>query len=63
MTITDCIAPKIEALESRKVTLTRYAESMLIAGDHHAVQDACSDLRDLEAKLEILKLILGEMDG
>lgn len=59
-TVTDVIAPMLEVLESRKVTILRYAHGELDDGDWHAVSDACQDLRDIDSKIEILQLILGE---
>lgn len=42
-------------LERRKVGLVAYCQIKLDAGDWHAVQDAASDIRELEAKLELLR--------
>lgn len=61
-TLTDIIAPKLELLESKKTTLLRYATSMLDSGDYHAVQDSMSDLRDVDAKIEVLKQVLEEVE-
>lgn len=61
-TITDVVAPKLEALELQKSTILKYAIGELEEGDYHAVQDAASDLRDIDAKIEVLKLVLGEME-
>lgn len=61
-TLTDVIAPKIEKLESQRVTLIRYLEVETKDHDWHAIQDVASDLRDIDAKIEILKLVIGEME-
>jgi hypothetical protein len=45
----------IVELERRKVGLVAYCQIKLDAGDWHAVQDAASDIRELDAKLELLK--------
>jgi hypothetical protein len=42
-------------LEKRKAGLIAYCQIKLDAGDWHAVQDAASDIRELDAKLELLK--------
>lgn len=43
-----------ELLE-QKAQLVAYLQSKLKAEDWHAVQDAASDIRELEAKLEVLR--------
>lgn len=45
----------IQQLEERKAGLVAYCRLKLDAGDWHAVQDAASDIRELDAKLELLK--------
>jgi hypothetical protein len=45
----------IVELERRKVGLVAYCQIKLDAADWHAVQDAASDIRELDAKLELLK--------
>jgi hypothetical protein len=42
-------------LERRKVGLVAYCQIKLEAGDWHAVQDAASDIREIDAKLELLR--------
>jgi hypothetical protein len=42
-------------LQKRKAGLIAYCQIKLEAGDWHAVQDAASDIRELEAKLEVLR--------
>lgn len=45
---------KQELLE-QKGQLIAYLTSKLRAGDWHAVQDAASDIRELDAKLDLLR--------
>lgn len=45
----------IAQLERRKSGLVVYCQMKLDAGDWHAVQDAASDIRELDAKLELLR--------
>lgn len=45
----------IVELERRKVGLVAYCQIKLDAADWHAVQDAASDIREIDAKLELLK--------
>ena len=42
------------ALLEQKAALIAYLSSKLKAGDWHAVQDAASDIREIDAKLELL---------
>lgn len=42
------------ALTEQKVQLIAYLLSKIKADDWHAVQDAASDIREIDAKLEIL---------
>jgi hypothetical protein len=42
-------------LQKRKAGLIAYCQIKLESGDWHAVQDAASDIREIEAKLEILR--------
>lgn len=41
-------------LLDQKVSLIAYAVCKLKAGDWHAVQDAASDIRELDAKIDLL---------
>jgi hypothetical protein len=45
----------IVELQKRKAGLIAYCQIKLESGDWHAVQDAASDIREIEAKLEILR--------
>jgi hypothetical protein len=45
----------IAELQKRKAGLIAYCQIKLESGDWHAVQDAASDIRELDAKLEILR--------
>jgi hypothetical protein len=40
----------------QRLTLTAYLLSKVKAGDWHAVQDAASDIREIEAKLSVLRV-------
>ena len=44
------------ALEAQKLALIAYLQSKILAEDWHAVQDAASDIREIEAKLSVLAL-------
>ncbi len=44
-----------EDLVEQKAALVAYLLNKVKAGDWHAVQDAGSDIREIEAKLELLK--------
>jgi hypothetical protein len=46
---------EIKQLESRKSVLIKYIEVKLAEEDWHGVSDACNDIREIEAKLEVLK--------
>lgn len=45
----------IVELEKRKQGLIAYCQIKLDAGDWHAVQDAASDIREIDSKLELLR--------
>jgi hypothetical protein len=45
----------VATLEEQRAMLLQYLRSKLDAGDLHAVQDAASDMREIDAKLEILR--------
>lgn len=47
----------IEQLKERKTQLIAYLNSKILAQDWHAVQDAASDIREIEAQLKILILV------
>lgn len=49
-------------LEAQKLQLIAYLTSKLQATDWHAVQDAASDIRELDAKLEILSAFMKDMN-
>lgn len=42
------------ALNRQKAQLIDYLKSKIDAEDFHAVQDAASDIREIDAKLEVL---------
>ncbi len=47
--------PRITALVEAKAELVAYLLMKVRAADWHAVQDAASDIREIDAKLEVLK--------
>lgn len=47
----------IEQLKERKTQLIAYLNSKILAQDWHAIQDAASDIREIEAQLKILVLV------
>lgn len=47
----------IEKLEEQRKQLIAYLLSKVSAEDWHAVQDAASDIRELEARLEIYGIL------
>lgn len=58
--ITGAYAPlgndaRIQPLVAQRAVLIAYLRSKLDADDMHAVQDAASDIRELDAKLSMLK--------
>lgn len=50
---------KAELIE-QKTQLVAYLYSKLKSGDMHAVQDAASDIREIDSKLELLIELDGE---
>jgi hypothetical protein len=49
------IQEKQTELREQKAQLIAYGQSKFKSGDWHAVQDAASDIREIDAKLEILQ--------
>ena len=47
-------SPRITALVEAKAELIAYLVSKTKQGDWHAVQDAASDIREIDAKLAVL---------
>lgn len=45
----------VSKLQEEKACLVKYARIKLDAGDWHAVADAAMDLREIDAKLSVLK--------
>jgi hypothetical protein len=45
----------VESLTKRKEVLIEYLRTAIDEADWHAVQDSASDIREIEAKLEILE--------
>ncbi len=48
------LATKRDELQTQKATLVGYMASKMRSCVFHAVQDAASDIREIDAKLEIL---------
>ncbi len=49
-------ASKLKELEAEKAELTAYLASKVNGGkDYHGVSDAAMDIREIDAKLELLK--------
>jgi hypothetical protein len=48
------MTPQKSDLIEQKTSLLAYLASKLKAGDMHAVQDAAVDVREIDAKLEVL---------
>ena len=46
----------IISLKAQKESLISYMKSKIDAEDWHAIQDAASDIREIEAKLEVYDL-------
>lgn len=46
--------PRVTALVEAKAELIAYLLSKVRQSDWHAVQDAASDIREIDAKLEVL---------
>lgn len=54
-TITSARAQRISFLDELRPVLMRYLKAKFDAEDWHGVQDAASDLRDLDCELDGLK--------
>lgn len=50
----------INKLLKEKQSLKPYLLSKLEAEDYHGVQDAASDMRDIQSQIEILKVFVNE---
>jgi hypothetical protein len=48
-------SPVVAELEEQKRALIAYLHSKVKAGDWHACADACMDIREIEAQLQLLK--------
>ncbi len=46
---------RVPKLEAERAGLIAYARLKLDAGDYHAVADAAMDLREIDAKLSVLR--------
>ncbi len=51
-----------QELEEQKAALIAYLKSKTAAGDWHACADACMDLREIDAKRELLRELATEQD-
>jgi len=47
--------PRLTDLRAQRLTLLEYLKMKLDADDMHAVQDAASDIRELDAQIAILR--------
>ena len=56
------LAAELRHLVARRVVLLTYRDECARIGDHHGVQDAASDLRELEAAEAALRWVLGERE-
>ena len=54
------IESELKNLQLKRVLLVDYLKLKLEDEDWHGVEDAGSDLRDLDAKIETLQWVLGE---
>lgn len=58
MVTEEAVAGYRQQLERHRETYLNYRRVCIDNGDHHGVQDASSDLREIEAKIEVLKWVL-----
>lgn len=58
----DSIAIMLTAIVHRRQILLSYRDECARIGDHHGVQDASSDLRELDAAEAALRWVLGERE-
>lgn len=56
------IENQLRKLGQRRVTLLAYRDECARIADHHGVQDASSDLRELDAAEAALRWVLGERE-
>jgi hypothetical protein len=54
---------KIAALLQSRATMKEYLSLKYVENDMHGVQDAASDIRDIDAELVGLRWVLGDADG
>lgn len=54
------IRDEVRHLRKRGMTMAAYAESRMEIADRHGVQDAMSDLREIEAAIAALDWVLGD---
>lgn len=59
----DELAAAIARLKSERTVLLAYASTKFDATDHHGVQDAMSDVREVEAAMKALEYALGLRDA
>jgi hypothetical protein len=52
----------VAALDRRRTTMLAYRDECARIADHHGVQDASSDLRELDAAEAALRWVLGERE-
>lgn len=57
------LAAECRHLAARRAVLLTYRDECARIADHHGVQDASSDLRELDACEAALRWVLGERDA
>jgi len=50
------------ALAVRRATMLAYLKDEVTVGDHHGVQDAASDLREIDVEHRVLEAILQDIE-
>lgn len=58
MKLAEVISLQMAVLKRQRDVYVQYRQVCLDNRNHHGVQDASSDLREIEAQLEILKWVL-----
>lgn len=56
------LVPALSWLNARREVLLKYRDECARIADHHGVQDASSDLRELDAAEAALRWVLGERE-
>ena len=58
----ECIEVQLHKLRHRRDVLQAYAESRMEIADRHGVQDAMSDLREMDAAIAALEWAMGDRE-